>query len=163
MPVKKDGTCTTDKDAMADKRICCKVCKFCNQTLSVSHLHRDHLKPDSTVRCTKIPTEELGGLLTTEDKKAWTSASIKACKIASLTENKFWDVYTGSSYFTNEELLNKVKKHIKSYQGKLYINPDIRDKLARKQKMEPVEHKNLLLPNSHSSPTKASDGPHLWR
>ena len=30
MPVKKDGTCSTDKDAMAYTRIHCKVCKFCN-------------------------------------------------------------------------------------------------------------------------------------
>ena len=84
--------------------------------------------------------------MTTEDKKAWTSASIKPCEKASLTENKFQDVYAGSSYFTTEEMLNKVKKHMKSYQGKLYINPDIRDKLARKQNLEPEEHNIYYCP-----------------
>ena len=125
MPVRKDGTCSTDKDAVQDMCRCQKVCKFCIKPWSVSHMRRDHLNLDSHIRCAKIPMEDLAPLRTGEEKKKWTSDTLRTCENAVLNENKFQKVYAGASYFTTDELIKKVYNHMKSYHGKLHITSEI--------------------------------------
>ena len=78
MPVCKDGTGSTDKDVGKDTRNRRRLCVYCSQDFLLSHLCRDHLKPDSKSKYKLIPHEELKNLeMDEKKKKQWTSEAIK--------------------------------------------------------------------------------------
>ena len=78
MPVCKDGTCSIDKDVGKDTRNRRRLCVYCSQDFLLSHLCRDHLKPDSKSKYKLIPHEELKNLeMDEKKKKQWTSEAIK--------------------------------------------------------------------------------------
>ena len=98
---------------------------------------KDHLNLNSDLICKSIPPK----LKTQEAKKKWTSQTVEMCKWIKVEKTEFRELYVGDALFTIDDLLEAVEKHARSYQGKYYISPEIKEKLAKNIRLDPEENK----------------------
>ena len=147
-PKRKDGTRSTDITAKTDKRNRRRTCTYCAVDFSISHLRGDHLRPDSDVRCDKIPKKELEDLKTDVQKKAWTAEAIKKSSITAATAPKTRTLFAGDTYYKVDDLLEVVYKRMISIHGKFYVEPAIKEKKRKGKRLTPEEHKKWYRPQA---------------
>ena len=141
MPIRKDGTRSTDVTAKPDRRNRRRDCLHCGRDFSDSHLRADHLCLDSKNRCDSIPLDELAKTRTPAEKKAWTSAQMKKCKLAKVTGPTTIKKFTADTYFKVDDLLELVYKRMISISGKYHLDTSIKDKKRLGKRLTPEEHK----------------------
>ena len=151
-PKRKDGTRSTDVTAKPDKRNRCRTCTYCAKDFSISHLRADHLCSGSDVLCDKIPNEELEELQTDVQtdvqKKAWTAEVIKKSSITAATAPKTRTLFAGDTYYKVDDLLEVVFKRMISIHGKFYVEFFIKEKVRKKKRLTPEEHKKWYRPKA---------------
>ena len=76
-----------------DGRVQRKVCMYCRNPFSYSHLIESHLNLNSRICCDAIPKQDISTLVIEQENKDWTSATIAKCE----KRTEYRNLYAGKS------------------------------------------------------------------